>query len=188
MVFGPAKVGLLLLCCFSIIELQADITEKTFTRSSDGKSAQGQVFEPSRSITRQNSRRRRSRRHMPTVSSVILPSLTTTTAPTKSRPAPVKAVSATSTPRFGYGSNGESPIPVNTVIQEQTFSQPVYIFSPRYNNASYIPAHPYSYHGYGTGYGCYPWGGYQQYYSNPYFGHHHSYSYRSSNFSLWISH
>ncbi len=178
-VFRPLKVFLLFLFCLSFSEIQADITEKEFTRSSDGKSAKGQVFEPSRTIVRQNSRRRRSSRHKSTVSSIVLPSLLPASEEkTKKQSAPTVLSSKKPTPRYGYGSNG-----LLSAQSDSTQSQqPLYIFSPRYNNTQYWPAAPYYY---GYGYGHFPRSLFHQYGHSH---HRHSSSFRSSNFSFWISH
>jgi len=178
-VFRALNVFLLLLVFFSFAELQADITEKKITLSSDGKSAIGQVLKPSRTVARHTSSRRRSSRHKSALSSVVLPSLLPASEEkTKKQSASTVLSSKTTAPRYGYGSNG-----LLSARSDSTQSQqPVYIFSPQYNNTQYWPAAPYHY---GYGYGHYPRSLFHQYG----YGHrHHSYSFRSSNFSFWISH
>ncbi len=158
--FGPFRIIPLLLLCFSLSELQADDTGE--------KTSQGQVFESSRSVVRSSSRRR-SRRHLPTVSDVILPSLTPSVKKRNSPPVVTSAITAA--PRYGYGSNLDNPSPVSTIIQPQ----PIYIFSPRYNNTQYWPVNRYYGYGFGLGYGY----GYGHYYS----GGHHSYSHGGHHYS-----
>ena len=183
---GVAAFLLLLMACLGAEPTLADITEKTFTRKSDGKKAKGQVFEPSRTITRQNSRRRRSRRHSTTVSGVVVPSLFPTSSKEKKKTPAASVVKSTrSAPRFGYGS--EAANQAVSVNPDAPVSQPVYIFSPHYNNTQYYPALPY-YYGYGYYSPFYPGSLYSYYgHYNPLL-HHYSYSYQSSGFSFWFSH
>ena len=184
------KLLLILLSSVFLCESQADIKEKTFTRKSDGKKASGQVFEPSRTITRQNSRRRRSHRHKSTVSSVVVPSLTPASAEKERKTAVAVVKSTGSAPRFGYGSDAmDHSVSVKPVAP---VSQPVYIFSPYYNNTQYYPAAPF-YHDY-YGYGSYYPGSFYSpygYYGSPYgyYNHylHHSYSYRNFGLSFGFS-
>lgn len=154
-VFEPIRVVLILFLSVSFGELQADDTA--------AKVNNGQVFEPAQTGVRKTSRRR-SRRRLPTVSNIILPSLTP--AVDKKNPPPVvitTAPPAVPTPRYGYGSNLDNPPPVNIIVQPA----PVYIFSPRYNNTQYWPVNRY----YGYGY----YSSSRHHYSGGY-GGHHSYS------------
>ncbi len=139
---------------------EADIVEKKFTRSSDGKTATGQVFVPSKQFSTQRKRSRSSGR-LPTVSHVVLPSLTepAKTAPQKQLQAKAPNPQVPK-PRFGHGSDGGNPaVPVpqededvgylsdigdDVVLDESALSPPAtYIFSPRYNSNEYIPVYPY---------------------------------------------
>ena len=160
-----------------LCSLRADIVEKKFTRASDGKTATGQVFVPTRKLSSRK-RSSRSSRRVPIVSPLIVPSLTPAkVAAEKKTPAPAKP----DQPRFGFGSETDKQGASTTVSSQQTEksdsthvvpsanSQPIYVFSPRYNSNYYWPTIPYYGYRYNFGrsfgFGCRTGGHHIQHYS-----------------------